>query len=421
MVFTDRGGVIYRFLSGTGLVKVSSITYPDGTVLNFNYVSGLPKTIISNRGYALVFDYSSTRVTSACGYSLAVTYVTTSSTCAAAKLKVNYGYTSSRLTSVTDVMNNTANYSYDANGYLSCLTDPGTTTCRITNTNTGNVYTGQPNVTAQVTADGATWGFECDCGAYELAVPDDPYPQEGSKVTQPNGATSDMTFVHGSPVYYKNENGQVYTSRYVGRTLFSITSPEGNIVNYSYNGNLVGSKTSFVAKPGSGPANVDQDTKVFPASCSNPAICNLPLSITDAKGNQTDYAYASWGGVTSELRPAPTVGAARPLKLNTYVQKYAYVKNAGGALVAAASPVWVSDTETICQTYAGSSALTCDPAAPITITAYEYGASGTADNLLLRGRVVSSGGVSLRTCYGYDWKGRKISEASPRAGLASCS
>lgn len=421
LVFTDRDGSIYRFLAGSGLVKVSSITYPDGTILTFNYVSGLPKTIVSNRGYALVFDYSSTRVTAACGYNLAVTYLTSATTCAGAALKVSYGYTSSRLTSVTDVMNNVASYGYDSNGFLSCLTDPGTATCRITNTNTGNTHTGQPNVTAQVTADGASWGFECDCGAYELAVPDDPYPLEGSRLTAPNGTTSDMNFVHGSPVYYKNENGKVYNSQYIGRMLLSISSPEGNIAKYSYNNNLVESKVSFIAKSGSGLANIDQGAKTFPVPCSNPILCNLPLSVTDAKGNQTDYAYASWGGVTSELQPAPTAGAARPLKLNTYVQKYAYVKNAGGALVATTSPVWVPDTETLCQTYAGSSALTCDPAAPITTTAFEYGANGIADNLLLRGKVVSSGGVSLRTCYGYDWKGRKIFETRPRAGLASCS
>ncbi|MBQ1497681.1 MAG: RHS repeat protein [Sphingomonas sp.] len=421
MVFTDRDGTVYRFLSGTGMVKVSTITYPDGTTLTFNYASGLPKTIVSNRGYALVFDYSSTRVISACGYNLAATNVTIATTCSGAALRVNYGYTSTRLTSVTDVLNNVASYSYDANGFLSCLTDPGTTTCRITNTNTGNVYTGQPNVTAQVTADGATWGFECDCGAYAIAVPDDPYPQEGSRVTEPNGAISDMIFVRGSPAYYKNEIGKVYKPTYVGRTLYSIVSPEGNTANYSYNGNLVESKASFVAKSGSGLANIDSSTKTFPASCTNPALCNLPLSITDANGNRTDYGYASWGGMTSELQPAPSALAARPLRLNTYVQKYAYVKNAGGALVAAASPVWMPDTETVCQTYAGSSALTCDPAAPITVTSFEYGANGIADNLLPRGRVVSSGGVSLRTCFGYDWKGRKISETSPRAGLASCS
>lgn len=143
--------------------------------------------------------------------------------------------------------------------------------------------------------------------------------------------------------------------------------------------------------------------------------------IVDPSGNQTDYTYATHGGTLSEMQPAPSAGAARPLKLYSYVQGYAYVKNAGGALVASGAPIWLPSSETLCQTYAGSSTATCDPAAPITTTAYEYGASGTADNLLLRGAVVSSGGVSLRTCYGYDEYANKIFETKPRAGLASCS
>ncbi len=120
------------------------------------------------------------------------------------------------------------------------------------------------------------------------------------------------------------------------------------------------------------------------------------------------------------MQPSPSSGAARPLKLVTYTQKYAYVKNSGGTLSPAAAPAWLPDTETQCQTYAGSSTATCDTAAPITVTTYEYGANGAADNLLVRGKVVSSGGVSLRTCYGYDREGNRIWETSPRAGLGSC-
>ena len=106
----------------------------------------------------------------------------------------------------------------------------------------------------------------------------------------------------------------------------------------------------------------------------------------------------------------------------TYVQKSAYIKNSGGTLVSTGLPIWLPDTETLCQTYAGSSTATCDTGAPITVTSYEYGANGTADNLLLRGKVVTSGGVSLRTCYGYDARGRKIWETSPRGtSSAVCS
>jgi YD repeat-containing protein len=54
------------------------------------------------------------------------------------------------------------------------------------------------------------------------------------------------------------------------------------------------------------------------------------------------------------------------------------------------------------------------------VTTYHYGADGTADNLLLHGKAVSSGGTTLRTCYGYDAYSRKISETAPNANLATC-
>jgi YD repeat-containing protein len=107
--------------------------------------------------------------------------------------------------------------------------------------------------------------------------------------------------------------------------------------------------------------------------------------------------------------------------VNTYTQRYAYIKNSGGTLVAAASPIWVKSTETECQTVTGSSpAAVCDGAAPQKTTTYEYGATGTGQSLLVKGMVVTADSTSLRTCYGYDQWGNKISETTPRAGLASC-
>src|SRR3569832_286137 len=220
MIFTDRDGTIYQFLSGAS-AKVSTITYPNGTVLTFNYISGLLKTVVSNHGYALVIDYSSSHVTAACGYNLAVTYVTSSSTCGTSIFKTGYSYTSTtysdytvwKLTSATYVLCNAASYTYNTGNLLTCATDPGTTTCKVTNTYVSGggsiIYVG-----SQVTADGGTWGYQCDCGIAELADPEDLNPQDGTRMTEPSGATVDMLFVSGSPSYYKNENGQVYTPSY---------------------------------------------------------------------------------------------------------------------------------------------------------------------------------------------------------------
>jgi hypothetical protein len=120
------------------------------------------------------------------------------------------------------------------------------------------------------------------------------------------------------------------------------------------------------------------------------------------------------------MKAAPTAGAARPLKLTSWVQKYAYIKNAGGTLVPAATPIWVMASETQCQTAAGSSSPVCDAAAAQRVTTYEYGANGTANNLNVRGIVVTADGTSRRTCYLYDNGGNRISETKARAGLGSC-
>ena len=122
------------------------------------------------------------------------------------------------------------------------------------------------------------------------------------------------------------------------------------------------------------------------------------------------------------MQPAPSSGAARPLKLATYTQRYAYIKNSGGTLAAAASPIWMPATETQCQTATGSGVNTpvCDSGAPQMVTTYEYGAISTAESLLVKGIAVTADSQTLRTCYSYDNQGRKISETKPNANSVSC-
>ena len=62
------------------------------------------------------------------------------------------------------------------------------------------------------------------------------------------------------------------------------------------------------------------------------------------------------------------------------------------------------------------------------LTQYDYGPNSGPSNLLLRGQTVTSTDLVngspvttiLRTCYGYDALGRRISETQPLADLASC-
>jgi RHS repeat-associated protein len=96
------------------------------------------------------------------------------------------------------------------------------------------------------------------------------------------------------------------------------TEPEGNVSQYSYDGRSNVTQVRRVAKTGSGLADIVA-TASFDTTCANPVTCNEPNSITDAKGNETDYTYDSThGGVLSVTRPAPTSGATRPETRYTY-------------------------------------------------------------------------------------------------------
>jgi len=152
-------------------------------------------------------------------------------------------------------------------------------------------------------------------------------------------------------------------------------------------------------------------------------VCNQPTATIDGNGNETDYSYDPvHGGLITLTQPAVNVkngsGAivsVRPQKRYSYAQFYAYIKNPAGALVQAASAIWMPTQVAECRTSAG-----CAGGADETVTSYEYGATGTANRLLVRGQVVRSGSSSLRTCYAYDALGNRTSVTTPRAGLSSC-
>jgi hypothetical protein len=236
----------------------------------------------------------------------------------------------------------------------------------------------------------------------------------------------------GKPQKFTDENNRIWNFQYdaFDRLIYSVP-PEGTLdangvptsgyIKYDYDarGNAV--QTTWVAKSGSGLPNIVK-TAGFDATCGNVKTCNKPNWTRDALAHQTDYTYdPNHGGLLSEMKPAPSAGAARPLTLNTYAQRSAWIKNAGGALVQSPDPVWLPSSTTICQTVAGSNSPACDPNAPQNVTTFEYGAAGTGEAMLVKGLTVTSGGVTLRTCYTYDVFHRRVSETSPRANRGNCS
>ena len=256
------------------------------------------------------------------------------------------------------------------------------------------------------------------------------------KVTSISPDQSQRTFKATSPNFIQaitsveDELSRLTTFVYNNdRQLTDVVWPEGEmsgaspVAGYTHHeydgrGNVV--SVARVAKSGSGLANIVYSAG-YDASCGSPAKCNKPNWVRDELGGQTDYTYdATHGGVLSEMRPAPSVGAARPLTLISWAPIHGWVKNAAGALVQSSYPIWRVAAKTVCQTAVGSNTPACDANAQQTVTTFQYGGAGTRYALLVKGMAVSSGGTTLRTCYDYDIYGRAISETAPRAGLGVC-
>ncbi|MEG3149256.1 hypothetical protein U1769_05105 [Sphingomonas sp. ZT3P38] len=201
--------------------------------------------------------------------------------------------------------------------------------------------------------------------------------------------------------------------------LLSLTVPEGNKDQFDYDSR--GNLTRKISKPKTGSGLADTiTTATYPTSCVNRKTCNSPEFAVDANGGRTDYSYSpDHGGLLTVA--APTVAGIRPTKRFTYTQRYAWIKNSGGGYAQAATPVWVMTATKSCLTSATVGNSCAGGAADEAITEYDYGPDSGPNNLWVRGIVETARGVSLRTCYGYDSYGRKISETSPRAGLATCS
>ena len=447
LVFRNKDGVIYTFNAAN---QATSVEYPDGTRLSLLYDgSSRLDTVISNRGDAIVLDYNANgMIATACGYNRALVFVDLGRTCSNATphVKVSYAYAATgggpsaqqwNLTSVTGADNFVTQMTYDTyyRPNLLCVTLPGAspspTGCRVTNVygpSAQNQNYLPDQVRQQTTATGELWQYE-----YQNMVQygDWPPPQFGDPprlteghVTDPLGRTTRAFYENGFlRNLYAPEGRTQYSWGGLNPTHF--TPPGGNteILGYDYRNNLYLRERQ--AAPGSGDATITTRT-VFPGHvdfttvvCTEPdyRICNKPLFTIDERGNQTDFTHSSaHGGVLTVTRPAPTTGAVRPETRYTYSQIFAGVMNsAGTGIVPESTGVWVLTQESECRTQSSCSGGTDEVR-----TVYEYGPSGSANALRLRGRTVTDNAAVHRTCFTYDAVGNRISETGPGAQLASC-
>lgn len=197
--------------------------------------------------------------------------------------------------------------------------------------------------------------------------------------------------------------------------------PEGNSVFNVYDGRGNVIQSTAVPKPDSNQTNRATLYAYEPDCTTIPlARCNKPLSVTDAHGNVTEYTYNDRGQMLTETRPAPAPGAVRPKVTNTYTMRTAYIEDASGNPVAAGPPVSLLTRTASCITQAS-----CAGTADEVVTEYDYGPTTGFNNLLLRGIAVTAANElgqieTLRTCFGYNYFGERISETEFKAGMAVC-
>lgn len=444
--YYDRDGTKYTFASSPASTgpsnsqRVDNIIFADGRRQDFLYDgSARLKAIIDSSGYALAFDYDgSNHVTAVCGFNTATTFVSVSTGCASATLKATYGYSNGHLASATNAAGEQTFYSWDVDR-ITCVSRPGEG-CQVQ-----NIYA-SPNggwqVSQQNMADGTVWRYTYT-GEFQKARDPNLYadgpPQNIVTVTNPDNRTSTYVFRETSPSSITDENSNTTSYRFeggqsnsappeyprdFGSTLMEVSLPQGNKFMAEYQApRRAISRQSWVTSSG----ETRSQTFGYPSSCDTsfapqytPQTCAKPLWRRDAKNNQTDYSYTSFGSPEWEMKPAATAGASRPLTLYSYIQRYAFIQNGGGGLTQASSPIWLLASQTVCQTSPGSSSPSCDPSGLQMITTFEYGPDWTANNLRLRGKVVSADGTSRRTCYGYDERGNQVSVTMPRAGSGGC-
>jgi hypothetical protein len=294
-----------------------------------------------------------------------------------------------------------------------------------------NVFEPQPlliDLVNSVTRNSQTWTYS---DQMSLGAPPG-YSTWGHSVANPLGrslsitgnATTGTENLYGPTELITHYDGTVdHFDRDIQNFISSRQSPAGMLTQYAYGslatgrGNLQTLTVNPI--PGSGQSAISQSA-TYPPSCTNIVTCNKPTSVTDANLNTASFTYdPTHGGVLTVTGPA--VNGVQPQTRYTYLQRNAWYLSSAGVMTRDSSPIWLRSTESYCISGPPATSGTgCALANDEVLTSYDYGPDSGPNNLLLRGKTVSSRGQTLRTCYAHDLQGNKIWETSPNAGRSSC-
>lgn len=326
-VFTTADGTSITFIDPTGgldndesfcmdnpaqancSLLPSTVTNPDGTTVNFRFDLN-PEQVELDKynyhwrlgevwnadGYRIAFQYQPTGGLAGWLTRVGAQFFNDTVSASTPQRSVSYSYPTPGTADVTDIGGSTWRFTHNT------MTRPGEST---------PYYSATPGAgTWSVTNEGVTTSYARSVsGSTATMVVTD---------AQSNTTTivSDMTKVRPTSVTDALNKTTSMTYDANGR-LTRVTQPEGNYIELTVDGRGNATQTKAVAKSGSGLSDI-VTSATYDTTCSD-VTCNLPNSVTDARGKTTDIAYdTTHGGVTAVTAPSPDGTNPRPEVRSSY-------------------------------------------------------------------------------------------------------
>ncbi|WP_298095799.1 RHS repeat-associated core domain-containing protein [Brevundimonas sp.] len=314
---------------------ITSWTSPAGEVVTYTYQMGFRafvgriyrlSAISNNRGYMLKYEYASNtasdatwwRVSNVRGINLAVDWCdATANSCSSFTQtwpSVTYGSFTTGLgipQTATDEAGRVTSYTYSAIGAWQAIESiryPGATADDVA----VDYNTGTDLLVNRVTNASGQWDYTYSTsGSVQTTTATGPLNQE--LIVEVDTTIGRATSVTDA---LNNEWAWDYDT---DLRVIRVTQPEGDNVEYEYDGRSNVVETTRNPKPGSGEDPIVTSTQYPALPCADIETCNKPESTTDSMGGVTEYEWDSTTGqVLSVTLPAPASGAARPQTRYTY-------------------------------------------------------------------------------------------------------
>ena len=416
--FAGSGNESYTYQVGT----LQKIKYRDGHTLTYSYASNLDMSVQSNQGYQLVVRSGQTNVKL---INTAIDYCdVTAPSCT---------YTQ-----------NWPTFTRGGSGTTFTYSDPMARTTTIVRTPVFGVGGGSDN---DIYRPGGLHEFIRQRGVLIYnsggrsfsAMVTTNYSDDFGSASYSYSGDSWGTIIHGAASYsdgrhisadrsvdtttvtdelglstaytYASDMMVPFSGARVETNLVSIRHPEQVTESWGYDRatGLIGTSV-LTPKPGSGLSPLTANI-AYPTSCVDGRNCHVPLSMTDARGAQTDFTYDPASGMMLTKTLPPDANGIRAQTRFTWQQMQAiYKQGTGGSAMPSGAPIWKLVGTSACRTMAGAS---CVGTADEIRTTFSYDA-----NLLPTSVTTQAGNGSQvsTTTTGYDVFGNTIWVDGPAAG-----